>query len=289
MSVRPPRPIGPPLNALRAFEAAARLGGFARAAEELCVTPGAVAQQIKQLEDWAGAELFERRKQGVVLNTTGRQILPLAERAFDQVAELVQGLRVAASPNRIHIAALPAVAQMWLSPRLPALRQKMPQLEISVTAMEEPPNLDRDPYDLSIFYMADESGPHTRLIAKDVIQPVCAPHLAAQLRQVGDLPGAQCLVDSAWASDWEIWLKAVGQDALQLRGPSYSLYSLAVQEAVNGAGVLMGHEALIQPLLKAGRLVAPFKAPVATGHNLVAMMRQPVRDPLAQFVEALLA
>ena len=82
MSVKPPRPMGPPLNALRAFEAAARLGGFSRAAEELCVTPGAVAQQIKQLEDWAGAPFFDRQAQGVQLNALGRQLLPMAERAF---------------------------------------------------------------------------------------------------------------------------------------------------------------------------------------------------------------
>lgn len=285
MSVKPPRPMGPPLNALRAFEAAARLGGFSRAAEELCVTPGAVAQQIKQLEDWAGAPFFDRQAQGVQLNALGRQLLPMAERAFDQIADLAQGIRVAASPNRIHIAALPAVAQLWLSPRLPALRQKMPELEISVTALEEPPNLEREPYDLSVFYMPDGKG---QALVADQIQPVCAPSLAAQLQRPEDLSSCLCLVDSVWANDWSHWLKeGAGLPELSLRGPTYSLYSLAVQEAVNGAGVLMGHESLIAPLLKAGRLVAPFKRPVATGLALSLEMRQPVRDPLARFVSAL--
>jgi LysR family glycine cleavage system transcriptional activator len=91
-----------------------------------------------------------------------------------------------------------------------------------------------------------------------------------------------------WANDWSHWLKdGAGLPELSLRGPTYSLYSLAVQEAVNGAGVLMGHESLIAPLLKAGRLVAPFKRPVATGLALSLEMRQPVRDPLARFVSAL--
>ena len=100
MAVKPPRPPSPPLTALRAFEAAARLGGFTRAADELCVTPGAVAQQVKQLEAWAGAPLFERRAHGVVLTEAGKVTLPALTEAFDQMGAALQVLRQATSPSR---------------------------------------------------------------------------------------------------------------------------------------------------------------------------------------------
>ncbi|WP_323786329.1 LysR family transcriptional regulator [Thalassovita sp.] len=282
MPVHPPRPTGPPLNALRAFEAAARLGGFSKAAEELCVTAGAVAQQIKGLEDWAGAALFDRQPQGVVLNDLGRQVLPLAERAFDQLAATVQEIRAVASPNRLHIAALPAVAQLWLSPRLPAIRRALPDLVISVTALEQVPNLARDPFDLTLFLGDPEEG---QIIAMDEILPVCAPAVAEGLAQIADLAQVPCLSDSSWSQDWAVWLKVrAGAEAPQLHGPVFSLYALAVQEAVNGAGVLMGHQSLIEQDLKAGRLVCPFPQAVPTGKALVLTARNPMRPPLARLI-----
>ena len=120
MTVSPPRPKGPPLNALRAFEAAARRGSFSAAADELCVTPGAVAQQVKSLEAWAGARLFLRHAQGVELTALGLDVLPGFVAAFDRLGEAAQALRSQAAPDTIGIAALPSIAQLWLSPRLPA-------------------------------------------------------------------------------------------------------------------------------------------------------------------------
>ncbi|EFO33384.1 HTH-type transcriptional regulator TrpI [Roseibium sp. TrichSKD4] len=126
MAVAPPRPKGPPLNALRAFEAAARLGSFSLAALELNVSPGAVAQHVKAIELWAGASLFERHAQGVRLNQIGERVLPDFEAAFDLLADASRKLRLAAAPSEIRIAALPSVAQLWLSPRLPKIRRVIP-------------------------------------------------------------------------------------------------------------------------------------------------------------------
>ncbi len=285
MTVKPPRPKGPPLNALRAFEAAARLGGFAKAADELCVTPGAVAQQVKQLEDWAGADLFERRAQGVVLSRVGREVSPLLETAFDAMGEAVNDLRRAAAPERIHIAASPAVAQLWLSPRLPNLRRAFPGLELSLAAMEQPPNMDREPYDIAMFMLPHGQG---RELAIDQIRPACAPEMAAQLQDPKDLMHVPCLTDSAWLEDWDLWQSAQNLAPFgKLRGPSYSLYSLAVQEAVNGGGVVMGHEALIAALVAQGKLVFPFETSVATGLALTLYVRQPVAHQLADLIAAL--
>ncbi len=270
MPVAPPRPKGPPLNALRAFEAAARLGSFAVAAEELCVTSGAVAQHIKSLEDWAGAQLFERRSQGVRLTAAGASVLPDFTDAFDRLGEATRKLKSKASPHRLSIAALPSVAQLWLSPRLPAIRQALPDVSISVTAMEQPPNPKRELFDFSLFYMEDGERGDGIVLARDVIFPVAAPELAAQIRAPEDLAGFACLEDVTWSGDWPVWLEAAGAQEVGIsRGPAFSLYALAIEEARNGAGIAIGHEALIRADLETGRLVAPFTTRVETGRNLV--------------------
>ncbi|MEQ9694261.1 LysR substrate-binding domain-containing protein [Shimia sp. SDUM112013] len=263
MAVNPPRPKGPPLNALRAFEAAARLESFTAAADELCVTQGAVAQQIKTLEAWAGAALFERKPQGVTLSAVGRQVCPAMVDAFDALGRATVALQQVASPHRVHIAALPAIAQLWVSPRLPGLRAALPGLEISVTAMEHPPNLAREPFDLAIFFEAESA----QTLAQDAIFPVCTPDLARRLSSPEDLMQVPCLCDAVWEQDWATWLSEQGLK-LPLRGPVYSLYALAVEEALNGAGVLMGHAPLVRRYLEQGRLVAPFRHQVFTGKAL---------------------
>jgi len=292
MSVAPPRPKGPPLNALRAFEAAARLGGFAAAADELCVTPGAVAQQVKALEAWAGADLFERRPQGVRPTALGASLAADFSRAFDALGDAVLTLRSRAAPKRIHIAALPSIAQLWLSPRLPAIRRAAPELAISVTALEAPPNLKRDPFDLSIFFEPGPGGPGSVEIGRDVIFPVCAPALVARLQNHADLNGVPCLHDATWSEDWADWTSVAAPGRVtDISGPVFSLYALALEEARNGAGILIGHDALVRADLASGALVAPFPERVVLDRILsitVAKpgMGNPVRDAV---VRALMA
>lgn len=256
MTVSPPRPKSFAMTALRAFEASARLGGFSAAANELGVTPGAISAQIKSLEAELGAPLFQRSAKGVVLTPLGAQSLPAFGQAFDQLGQAVQQMRDAAAPRVVHIATLPAIAQFWLSPRLPHLRAEMPGTEISITALEQPPNLKRTPYDLCLFF-GDHNG---TVLAEDVIFPVCAPALAKRLKTPLDLLKVPCLYDTSWEQDWEHWLaQAALPHHIAPRGPVYSLYALAVEEALNGAGVLIGHEALLAPYLARGQLVAPFE------------------------------
>ncbi len=295
MGVRPPRPRLPPLNALRAFEAAARTGSFTRAAAELNVTQAAVAQQVKALEAWLGCRLFDRLAHGLRLSGRGSAALPALVRAFDMMGEAVRELQAAARPERIEIAALPAVAMLWLAPRLPAIRAAFPEASISVTASETPPNLLREPYDLALFYLpaaapdADADGAAAVRLHADRIAPVCSPRIAPAC---GEDPAAwlerqTLLHDSAWASDWDRWLRAAGCEqrpgagSRATDGPRFSLYGVAVQAAQDGAGVLIGHDGLIDAALRRGDLVAPFATWVATGQHLVAML--PARSrPLAR-------
>ena len=286
-----PRPSGPPLNALRAFEAAARLGSFTAAAQELCVTPGAVAQHIKSLEAWAGARLFERHAQGVVLTELGSRVGGQFSDAFDSLFFAVQSLRSQAMPNHVRIAALPSIAQLWLSPKLPQIRRQLEQVTISVTALETPPNLQREPFDLSIFF-DDEVGENAIAICRDIIFPVCVPALAVRLQDPSDLETVTCLSDTNWSDDWVHWLKraAPGQ-RVNINGPTYSLYSLAVEEALHGAGVLMAHEALVATQLASGDLVRPFEDSVDLNRQLTIRTARPVasNSRLASVVKALKA
>lgn len=271
MPVAPPPMNRLPLNALRAFEAAARTGAFTLAAAELGVTPGAVTAHIKALEDRLGAALFERNPKGVRLTALGLEAVGLFTEAFDLMTKAEAVLREKAAPQVVHIATLPAIAQLWLSPRLPALRAAAPEISVSITALEAPPNLKRSLHDLSLF-PAESGGV---LVERDELFPVCSPTLAARLRRVEDLCLVPCLSDSAWDGDWDAWLRAVGA-VVSVRGPVFSLYALAVEEAVNGAGVLMGHGPLVAGHLERGALIAPFSHRVSLSAGLRLWSARPM-------------
>ena len=271
MSLSPRRPKGPHLNALRAFEAAARLGSFAAAAEELSVTPGAITQHIKTLEAWADAVLFVRNARGITLTPLAEELLPEFTQAFDQLGAVVQTLRSKAQPTRIRIAALPSVAQLWLAPKLGKLRLIAPEASVSVVALETPPNLSREPFDITLFYSEEATGKHELAIAEDVIFPVCSPGLAARLNSVEDLKHETLLHDGSWKEDWEKWLKSQGgQFAYPKSGAVHSLFSVAVEEARHGGGILMAHQLLVQDFLDSGALVRPFPETLVLPRKLVA-------------------
>ncbi|MCB1397175.1 MAG: LysR family transcriptional regulator [Rhodobacter sp.] len=259
MAVTPPRPKGPHLNALRAFEAAVRLGSFTAAAEELGVTPGAVAQHIKAIEAWTTAPLFERHARGIQPTALARALLPTFTLAFDHLGHAVHRLRTESRPSTLSIATLPSIAQLWLPRRLERLRAIRPDLTVSVTALETPPNLDREQFDLSVFFEDRPPGPADTVLARDRVFPVCSPALAAQLPDAAALARVTLLHDATWSHDWEHWLKASGS-ALQgvPRAQTYSLFAVALEEARRGAGVLISHEALVEQALAEGALVRPF-------------------------------
>lgn len=284
MPVKPPRLRLPPLNALRAFEAAARHESFTKAADELGVTPGAVTQQIRQFEAWLGFPLFRRLPQGVVPTDAARAALPRLSRGFEALSEGVEALRAGHGRRALTIAALPCLAQLWLSPRLAGLRSTaFPDLQVSVSAMEQPPDPRREPHDLALFYAAwDGDG-------QDAILPVCAPALAGRIATLSDLADATLLHDAVWRGDWRRWLGFAGAADMvdPARGPSFSLYSLALDAALSGSGVLMGRKSLIGPHLADGRLVAPFRQAMPTGDRVaLTPARQRYLHPSAMAAKA---
>jgi len=253
------RPSPPSLNALRAFEAAARHGGYVGAAKELHVTPAAIGTQVKGLEAWLGRPLFHRLANGLVLTPEGRDVLPSLSAAFDALNGAVRAMRAVGRPRSLTIAALPCIAQLWLAPRLPALQAAF-DLDVTILTRDEQPDYARDLVDLGL-YVGDAApaGCTSVVLARDDLFPVCTPALAAGLRHPGDLAGATLLHDSVWRADWPRWLAAHGAGALRpAREAAFSLYSLALDAALAGSGVLIGHRALVAGALGRGRLVAPF-------------------------------
>lgn len=258
------------MNALRAFEAAARLGGFAVAAEELSVTPGAIAQHIKALEEWAEAPLFVRRSQGVELTSLGADVADRFSTAFDSLGLAVQTLRVLSSPKAVHIATLPSIAQLWLSPLLPEIRQALPDTTISVTVLERAPNLHREPFDASLFFDICAPGTVSVPLHDEAIFPVCSRDLSMKLNGEKHLQDTILLHDANWIDDWGNWLDAAfPNQRFATKGPIFSLYSLAVEEAIRGAGVMIGHSPIIDRHLEHGNLTAPFPMKLPTGRKLV--------------------
>ena len=257
------RPVSPPLNALRAFEAAARLQSFVEAANELSVTAAAVAQQIKTLEHWADLKLFDRKTKGVILTPAGEMVRDAFIPVFDQLGLAVQRLRSISSPGQIQIAALPSIAQFWLSPILPEVRRRFPDTSISVNASENPPNMNREPIDISIYFDERPRGPGEYRLTQDIIFPVCAPSLMKAIQNKSSQAGITLFHDNKWSDDWNTWLSKSNEiQRDDTRGPIFSLYALAVEEVKNGAGALIGHDMLVRQFLKTGELVKPFKKEV---------------------------
>ena len=261
MPLSPPRAATAPLNALRALEAAGRHGSFLRAAEELCVTPGAIAQQIKKLESWAGVQLFERHAQGVTLTPLAARMMPELRAGFEALGTVSRSMRLGGARAEVRIAALPAIAQLWLSPRLSDLQHAVPDADLAIHALDAPPPLDRGEVDLAIYPAGMVPGSDTRpgIVSEDALVPVAAPAVAGRVTCPGDLRRAVLIHDLAWRGDWSAWLTAQGiEHAAPERGPTHSLYSIAVERCIAGDGILIGHTALIRRHLESGALKALF-------------------------------
>ena len=272
MSVVPKRPRGPTLNSLRAFEAAARHSSFALAAEELNVTAAAISQQVKSLEEWAGCSLFNRKAQAISLTTHGRNNLERLTFAFDELAEIGRSLKSHSPKMEFHIATLPSIAQLWLPKKLKSFRAKFPDINLSVTAMETPPNLSRELYDASIFFYDLEHVNKARqtVLLKDYIVPVGSLAVKERFKLSCDFNMFPLLHDQSWSLDWSCWSKKANAHLEDTNlGPKFSLYSLAVEEARAGAGILIGHLCLIQDYLNNGDLFQLHDEVMLSGKALV--------------------
>jgi len=266
-----PRRRLPPLNALRAFESAARHLNFSRAADELSVTPGAVSQQIQNLEDYVGAALFKRTPRGLLLTDSAQMALPALREAFDRLAEAAALLTAAVDGRRLTLTAPPSFAAKWLVPRLGRFEEAYPQVDVWLSADMDLVDFAASDVDLALRY---GPGPYPgleaiRLINETVI-PVMSPALMATnpVATPADLAKHILLHDGSpdadeSCPDWQMWLAARGVKGFDAnRGPRFNQSSLVIEAAVSGRGVALAKRTLAQDDLDAGRLIAPM--PIST-------------------------
>jgi LysR family glycine cleavage system transcriptional activator len=261
----------PPLNALRVFEAAARLESFSRAAEGLHVTHGAVSRQIQQLEDWLGRLLFERRHRGVALTAAGQEYLREVMPALERIEEATLR-QLAQNPRRVLRVNAPATFTLrWLIPRLSGFHTQHPHLEIHLSSSNEEVGSLRESFDLVIRggprlwkgYVGHEFLTEHRL-------PVCSPAVLAALplKHPADLQKHTLLHTSSQPDAWSEWLELAGVPRLEARAVvTFDHFYLTLQAALDGLGVAMGPMLLVAEDLASGRLVAPFEGPrLSTWH-----------------------
>jgi len=252
----------PPLNSLRAFQAAARCGSFTAAANELHVTQSAVSQQIRLLEDGLNVSLFRRTPRGVSLTKVGEQYLASVESIFSELVAATDRIRKSkAEPLRI--CSLPTFATRWLVPRLPLLEQACPGLEYNLTVSLQRVDFVGDTVDLAIVH---GRPPWPRLVSREILvqdlKPVCSPALLEgppAIRRPEDLCHHTLLHVAREVDEWQEWLEAAGVDCIDpKRSLRFDSTKMALDAALNGLGVAMGREPFIMDDLKSGALVAPF-------------------------------
>ncbi len=266
-SVKPSLPDSrrlPPLDALRAFDAAARHMSFARAADELHVTPAALSWRIRQLETELGVPLFRRLNRAVELTEAGRALVPGLARGFEAFREAHRAVARLSESRPLSLTAGPALTSKWLAPRLFRFADLHPEIELRFVASLRTLDFERDEIDCALRLSAQaDPALFSRELWRETMLPVCTPERAARLRNPADLAGQTLLHDDSIARipggpGWPEWLRAAGLDAPGDRGLRFSTFDHAVDAAVENAGVLLGRTFLCARELAAGRLVAPF-------------------------------
>lgn len=293
----------PPLNALRAFVAAARHLSFVAAADELCVTPAAISHQIKGLEDYLGMSLFKRLKRRVVLTDQGQLILPELKQAFALIEHAMANLARDEQRDVLTVSATPAFTAKWLLPRIHLFRERHPEIDVRLDATHELEDMERGQVDVAIRfgsgeYPGLESKPLRPGIPEKVF-PVCSPALLGgkhPLKQPTDLQHHTLLHDETIKGtgvlpSWQTWLASAGVDSVPAnRGLRFNNSVLAIDAAINGQGVALSCGFVVADDLAAGRLVRPFAIPCNLEYNyFVVYPRNRASDKVEKFYQWLVA
>ena len=276
----------PSLNALRAFETVSRHLNYRQAADELHVTPAAVKQLVAKLEDTLGTPLLERRGRHLVLTPAGAFVSGDLSKAFRQINESVEKVRVMAGRQRLIVAVDPSFASAWLVPRLEVFRGKNADIDVLIHSSTQIVDLDRSDSDIAIrFGVPFDDNLVTHRLFDERICAFCSPLIAKgppAINRLEDLERVTLLCwdlsQFEWASNtrkwnsWKHWLAQVGGKHISLdNGLRFNDYNLAVQAAITGQGMVLGSWPILQSLVEANLLVNPFPAMAITdiGYDLV--------------------
>ncbi len=251
-----PRPL-PPLNALRAFEASFRHNSFTNAAEELCVTSGAVSQQVRQLEAWFNLRLFERIPGGLRPTPAAQTLHPVVADAFSSIRETCGQLM--GEPQRLRLWVSPTLAVRWLLQRLIAFQQQFPEVQLQVETVFMHHDLDSRRFDVALVF-GDGDWPEfdVTLLREERLSPVCSPMLISDSDHVdlAELNQHTLLHTNPDRNAWCSWLEAAGlQGQVDLAGGTrFESMELAVSAACSGYGIVMADLDLYADEINNGRL-----------------------------------
>jgi LysR family transcriptional regulator, glycine cleavage system transcriptional activator len=267
----------PPLNSLRAFEAAARTGSFVAAAEELGVSPAAISQHIRKLEDYFGKDMFVRMNNRVVLTDAGHAILLGTAEALEQISEVTLDMTSDRSRSWLVISAIESVAEKWLLPRLIDYARAKPDFRFDLRVEPDPIDFARHNIDLRLCYGTGHyPDHHTQVLLKDSVQPMCSPGYLARHPEltVGGMAAVQGsdLLTTSWGPSfgsnpsWPTWFHKAGLEMPELGGFQVGRSSLALDLARAGVGVALAQRMLGAEDLADGRLTALSPTTMDLGH-----------------------
>lgn len=284
----PTRSRLPKLSAILAFETAARTGSLAKAADSLALTAAAVSQQIRQLEQHLGIVLCTRAKSGVTLTEQGTDYLAYVQQAFETLRIAQQHVDRQRGKEMLTLFALPALASKWLNPMIGDWLTQHPQVDIRLHATHREVDFASSTADFALCF-GDQGYPLLEKVRlfQDSVQPVCSP----QLQAAGDWTRQQ-LIHVDWGKEsqflpgWYEWFNAAGLPLPQRRGLTYNLTSLAIDAAVEGQGILLGQQQLIQRELAKGTLVplAEPTLPLSKPYYVVYPQRTLEKPKAAEFL-----
>jgi LysR family glycine cleavage system transcriptional activator len=285
----------PPLNPLRAFEAAARHLSFTRAAEELGVTQGAVSRHIRALEERLGFPLFVRTAQGLHLEQGARVYAQVLDDAFTRIARATDNLVATQTHSVLTIRGYTTLFIRWLIPRLPEFQRTYPDIEVRLVAATDPVDFDRDAVDVGIRYGAGHwRGWRSDLLFMDELSPVCSPGYVAQRDASSPaslIAESTLLHHNLRTSDWTDWLALANCAQIRHENLYFEDLSIVYECARANLGIAIGQRSYIDDDLASGRLVQPFDAVLRRdlGYYLVCPAERSDAPKIALFREWLLS
>ncbi|MFC3076036.1 LysR substrate-binding domain-containing protein [Shinella pollutisoli] len=285
----------PPLTALTAFEAAARLSSFTRAAAELGVTQAAISHQIHVLEQDFGFPLFRRLHRRIELTEKGRLLSAAAGDAFNLIAETVTSLREDGPDDELAISATISFSHFWLLPRIAAFSRACPEVKLRIITQDARTSIEASDVDLAIRYGTGAwSDGQAEFLFEDEVFPICSAdyaRAAGPIRTPEDLVGHPLISsdadDPTWTG-WEEWLAAFSvKPTKKGRGLRCSFYSEAIYAAMNGQGIALGWSRLVADLIQQNRLVRLTEASIRTraAYFVVVPQRKVQKESVRLFIE----
>ncbi|MBO9478381.1 transcriptional regulator GcvA [Shimia sp. R11_0] len=256
----------PPLTALRAFDAAQRHMSFAKAAEELHVTPAALSYQIKSLEEHLGAPLFHRLNRAVALTEIGETLAPGIQEGFQALSAAWRSAQRQMDDATLMVTAGPAFTAKWFAPRFYEFARAHPDIDLRFSATLRNLDFNRDEIDVAIRFGADkeEPGLWSFPMAREWVTPVMTPDMAERFPTPESLRDATLIHDESIdflrpRADWAAWCRLMGLNLDTSHGPRFSGADHSIDAALAGAGIALGRRALVVKDIHEGRLVAPYR------------------------------